>query len=216
MGSIGTRHKALRIAAGAAPILGALWLSLLAPLLARGILAYAHNVVALVVWVVLFRTRPSRAMLPIALVVAGAVMLAGGYTVSWTCLNGAWADRFVNEALDVMPQLSQRLALSVGLSYVFLQAVHYSTWLTWIPQEELRAAGTLTFRMSWRSAQRDFGKVGLVLIAVAALVVVFASFADVHRTRGWYLSIVTFHAYLEIACLAFLVGRSPQVPGAAA
>jgi hypothetical protein len=50
---------------------------------------------------------------------------------------------------------------------------------------------------------------------MAALLVLVASLVDVHRTRGWYLSIVSFHAYLEIACLAFLAGRaSRQMPEA--
>lgn len=168
-----------------------------------------------IVWLALFRSRAWRAWLPFALVVAGTLVLIGGTTLPWTRLEGPWAERLVSEALDAMPHLPQRFALSIGLSYVFLQAVHYSIWLSWIPQKELRTAGTLTFRMSLRSARRDFGRLGLALIGMAALLVLVASLVDVHRTRGWYLSIVSFHAYLEIACLAFLAGRSSwQVPEA--
>jgi hypothetical protein len=64
--------------------------------------------------------------------------------------------------------------------------------------------------MSLRAARRDFGRLGLAVMAMAALLVLVGSLVDVHRARGWYMSIVSFHAYLEIACLAFLAGRSSQ------
>ena len=114
--------------------------------------------VALVIWIALFRARSilcARARRPGAL---GTLALACGHTLLGPISRDLAAERLVGEALDAMPRLPQRLALSVGLSYVFLQAIHYSTWLTLIPQEQVRAGATLTFRMSLRSARRDFGR----------------------------------------------------------
>jgi hypothetical protein len=173
------------------------------PGLARALFAYGHNLVALVVWVVLFRRRKIAAAWPLALVAVGTTLLAVGATSPWLREDGPWTARLLEEA-RFMTGLAPRSALLVALTYVFLQAVHYSIWLTWIPRETVRPDASLTFRMSARSALRDFRWWGLAAIALAAAAVVAASFVSVHRTRAVYLSVATFHGYLELACLSFL------------
>ena len=143
---------------------------------ARLVLAYGHNVMALIIWFFLFRGNQARAALPLALVAAGAFGVAR----------------------QGVP----------GHVQLFLQAVHYSVWLAWIPQEELGGNATLTFGMSARAARRDFGAIGMALIAVATLAMIAASTLGAHRAREAYLFLAGFHAYLEIACLAFFFGRA--------
>jgi hypothetical protein len=177
------------------------------PHLARGLLAYAHNLVGVAIWVVLFRRRKGSALLPLLLVGACVSFLMGGAMLYSRAPGGPWIARLLEEARLVAPGLSERATIALALGYVFLQAVHYSVWLSWIPQEAVGRDATLTFAMSIRSARRDFGAVGLWAIAFIATAVMALSMVSPHRTRGVYLSLVTFHAYLELASLAFLVGR---------
>jgi hypothetical protein len=197
-----------RRAGAAVLVLGAALMgAVMYPLQARALLAYGHNLVALVIWLVLFRARKSYAWSPVILAVAVSTVMISGTTVPWLRLDGPWALTFVDEALSVARRMPERTALGLGVSFVFLQALHYAAWMSWIPQEDTKAAGSPTFRMSVRSARKDFGSVGLSLVVILALAVVAMSIVAVHRTRAVYLSLATFHGYLEIASLAFLLTR---------
>ena len=171
---------------------------------ARALLAYGHNLVAPIIWLAFFRGRKAPAAVPILLLAAVVVVLLSGITVPLLRLDGPWVAALVREARSAAPMVTPPTALAIGLSYVFLQAVHYSIWLVWIPQETMRGNASLTFHMSLRAARRDFGAWGLALIAAALLAMIVASSVAVHRTRHFYLSVATFHAYLELACLAYL------------
>ncbi|HEU4412251.1 MAG TPA: hypothetical protein VFS43_43820 [Polyangiaceae bacterium] len=193
-------------------------LALLAPVLAAGVaawrapgpaalvFAYAHNVVALILWVALFRRRRAFALPALALAAGGAALFASG-ALSAAASGGPWGARLFDDACRALPDASAPTAFGAALSYVFLQAIHYSVWLAWVPQDDVRGEGTLSFRMSARSLARDFGAPGLALVAALALAVAGASLASPHRTRNLYLSLATFHGYLELASLAFFVAR---------
>ena len=103
--------------------------------------------------------------------------------------------------------MPQRTALALGVLYVMLQSIHYTVWLALIPQDDARAQGTLSFRMSLRALGRDFPAPWLAAVVVLAVAVLAASAVDVHRTRQLYLSLATFHGYLELAAATFLVVR---------
>jgi hypothetical protein len=191
-----------------APVAAALALALAQPSLARLVFAHAHNVITIALWVWLFRRRPRFAIPAIALIAIAAVTLASGAALPWTHLRGPWLDRVVMDTLTSLPQsVPQPIAVGIALSYVFLQQVHYAVWLAWIPQEDLPVEGTLSFRMSVRSIVRDLGGIGTAVTALAAVMVLGASLVDVHRTRAIYLSLATFHGYVEVALLAFFVAR---------
>jgi hypothetical protein len=169
--------------------------------------AYAHNLVALVLWVALFRRRRAFAWPALALALGGAAALASGAAAPPGGPAGPWGARLAADAAAALPSAPAAVALGVALSFVFLQALHYSVWLAWVPQEDLRGEGTLSFRMSLRSLARDFGPVALAVVAALCLLVAGASLVAPHRTRHVYLSLAAFHAHLELASLAFLLAR---------
>lgn len=170
-------------------------------------LTHGHNVIAIVLWLLLFRRRPAAVWFPVLLVACAAVWLvSGAATPVIASVGGATAlgVDMTEVSRWLAPGLAPGAALAVTFTYVFLQAIHYSVWLGWIPQEDVRAEGTLTFRMSARSLLADFGLLGLLALAGAcALVIGFAAF-DLVRTRDVYLSLAAFHGYLELAMLAYL------------
>jgi hypothetical protein len=213
-GAWNTRSTAsLRRASQIAPVI--LLLAVLAlshPAAARGLFAYVHNLVAPVIWLLLFRRRKMGALVPLAVIAFGLAAITAGLTLPLLHADNPWTSRLLAESENATRGAAPATSMIVGLSYTFLQAVHYSIWLTWIPAEEIRGDRTLTFRMSARSARRDFGPLGMALIAVMALLVVGASFVAIHRTRALYLSLATFHGYLELACLAFAWTRGTAFP----
>jgi hypothetical protein len=176
------------------------------PSMARLVFAHAHNLVAVLLWVALFRRSARLAFLPLTVLIAAAAVLTSGATLPLTERLGG--DHALGLSLSsiatwLAPGLGASLASGVVVSFVFLQGVHYGVWLGWIPQEDVGGEGTLSFRMSIRSAFRDFGRSGLVLVALGVALVAAFALRDLHRTRDVYLSLATFHGYLELAALAF-------------
>jgi hypothetical protein len=172
------------------------------------VFAYAHNLIALVVWVALFRGRRLVALPAIAGALAIAALFASGTLVPWTHWQGPWTDRVIIESMaQVGAGVAPQMAVGIGLSYVFLQAIHYAVWIAWIPQDDLRARGTATFRMTARALRRELGDVGVAMILVAAAVVIVASLLRTHPTRAVYLSVAAFHGWLELAALGFFAAR---------
>jgi hypothetical protein len=178
------------------------------PHLARLVFAHAHNVIAIALWLTLFRARRRFALPALTLLVACATLLLTGVALPWVHLTGPGAARLVDESVFAWPAwMPQRTALALGVLYVMLQAIHYTVWLAFIPQDDTRAEGTLSFRMSLRALARDFPTPWLGVIVVLAAAILGASFLDAHRTRQLYLSLATFHGYLELAAASFLIVR---------
>lgn len=194
------------------------------PKLARYVFLHAHNLIAILAWATLFRAHKRWLLLPATLIASTAVLLASGAFFRQT-LASPFAASFHLHVFTVTdwlaPFADPRLAIGVTTSYLFLQSVHYSAWLSWIPQQEQPKRGTPTFRMSVRSLFSDLGTAGVATVSVAALAVWFGACLNLHRTRGLYLSLATFHGYLELALLAYFWVRgareadlASQAPGA--
>jgi hypothetical protein len=193
---------------GLAALLGALALS--DPARARLVFAQAHNVVALLLWLLLFRRNRRAIALPLALVAFGAALLASGQLWGLTVRHGQTSafGLHVLAASDwIAPGLRAEHAVGLTCAFVFLQSVHYAVWLVFVPQDDPRFEATPSFRASLRGLLRDFGGWWLGAIAVAAVVVVGLSFVDAVRTRHLYLSLAFFHGYLEVVLLGYFWAR---------
>ncbi len=180
------------------------------PWTARLMLAQAHNVIGIGLWVWLYRRRSLAALIPIGLAAGCALLLASGATLGWTLRADAltaWSIDLWHVARAFAPRTPATAAMAQLLVFVFLQAVHYAAWLVWIPQEELPCKGTFTFRMTGRALLRDFGASGLVVIAaLSAALAAFALF-DLRQAAATYMALAAFHAYLELAMVGYLMGR---------
>jgi hypothetical protein len=211
----------------AAPLFGVLtFAALRSPVMARFVFAHAHNLVAVGIWVALFRRAARRrdradvaAIAALVSIAAATAVLLAGVTLGWTYSYGAWWSFGLGLGelpRWVAPGLPPALGLGLTSSYIFLQSIHYSALLGWIPQDDVRAEGTLTFRMSARSLVKDFGAAGLAVIGIAMAVVLAGALANARRARDLYVSLAVFHAYLELAMLGFFVVRGRGLGGAAA
>ncbi len=199
------------------------------PVLVQQIFVHAHNLVGVGVWVVLFRSAARRrtirasdtgsvdlaVLVPLAALAAATALLLSAATLPWTFHHGAprsFGLDFGTLPRWLAPGLPPVLGAGIASAYVFLQSIHYSALLVWIPQDDVRGEGTLTFRMSARSLLKDFGAPGLTLIVVLMLVVLAFAFANAQRTRDMYISLAMFHGYLELAMIGYLAvrGSSPR------
>jgi hypothetical protein len=199
-----------RVALALPIVLGFFVAALKSPYLVVIIFTHVHNLVALALWVMFFRSRKKAAILPLAVIFGATALLLSGRTYGLTEQYG------IPEALGLHvlvatdwfgPGLAFGPALGLTMAFTFLQSVHYSTWLLVIPQEDVKSQGSLTFRMSIRTLFKDLGRPGVIAIAITVVTVLVAALFNVHGTRRLYLSLAMFHGYLELAMLAYFFAR---------
>jgi hypothetical protein len=168
--------------------------------------AHAHNVLAIVLWALVFRKERRGALaLTAGLAIATLVLLAS--PLAWLGFKHGLQQALGLHAFGAAQQLAPfaqgaPLALGVVASFAFLQSVHYAVWLHAIPQEATPSEGTLSFRMSYRALRGDLGAWGLALAALLVALVPLLGLLAPLRTQATYLSLASFHAYLELAALS--------------
>lgn len=180
------------------------------------VLIHVHNVIALVAWLWLFRTRVRSVLLPLAVLTVAAALLVSGALVPTALRLGVWRALGTNllVAADVLaPGVPGLLGVGLALSFIFMQSVHYLVWLVLIPSDERAAGGSVSFRRTFRDVMGDLGAFGAAAAAAAwAIVLGFGTMAP-FATRNTYLAIASFHVWLELAVLVvFAVGARVRIP----
>lgn len=191
--------------------LGAIW-----PQAFRLALSHAHNLVALALWAFAM-TRGRRSALTLGLGIASLAALLLATPLAWFGFHAGLRECFGLHTLAAADNLAPgvrgaQLAVGVVASFAFLQSVHYAVWLHAVPQEQTRGNATLTFRMSARQLRQDLGAWGLAAAALLCLGLPLAALlGSPLAVKDWYLSLSSFHAYLELAAGAvfFVSGRKP-------
>jgi hypothetical protein len=211
-GARAPRPRALLATLVALLLLGA---ALVWPRQSRLLLGHGHNVVALVLWAAFYRRGKAGAVWVVGLVLALAALLVLS-PLAWLGFQHGAQSVFGLHSLAAADTLAPgihgaRLALGVVASFAFLQAVHYAVWLHAIPQDATRGDATLSFRMSWRSLGSDLGRWALPAVAGLVLLVPLAGIVAPLATKSLYLSLSSFHGYLELAAAAlfFVRGSGP-------
>jgi hypothetical protein len=154
--------------------------------------AFAHNVVAIVAWLVVKRPSRRHAVDVIVMLVAAvAVLIAVGPAIASATGGDASPWLTIDKAASVMfGGLPLPTARALMIAFAFLQAVHYAVWLDWIP----------------RDAPRMPTRPWLVVVA-GTLVVIAAALVNPVWARTTYLALATFHIYLELVILGARLAR---------
>jgi hypothetical protein len=116
-----------------------------------------------------------------------------------------WGMHLFEAAEQLAPSIASDFGVSLTLCFAFLQSVHYAIWLFAIPQDDARAEGSPNFRMKARALVHDFGRTGCWILAALVCVMAFASVISPIRARFTYLTLASFHAWLELAVLVFFL-----------
>jgi hypothetical protein len=186
-----------------------------APASFRIALLHGHNLIAVAVWALLFRRGGRLGWLPVAVVLVGAALLASGALLRVTLQHGALsvAGLHLFAAADWLgPGLSDGAALAVATSFAFLQSVHYAIWLVGVPSGDRPGEGGRSWRAAGRELVRDLTVPGLAIVVALALLVAAAGIAHAGPTRRLFLSLATFHGWLELAAIAYLFARGEARP----
>ena len=214
-GPSGSRRWTMRgwMAVAAALLVGTF--AIAAPRLWQLLLLHGHNLIAVALWLLLFRRGWRLALVPVALVVGGAALLASGALLDVTIRHGflSVAGLHLFAAADwLAPGLSDTRAVALAATFAFLQSVHYGIWLFAIPAGDRAGDGSRTWRAGFRALAHDLTPAGLCTVAALALLVAGMGLLFAAGTRRLFLSLGTFHAWLELAVLAFVVarGRPPR------
>ena len=181
-----------------------------APRTFRMVLLHGHNLLAIGIWLVVFGRQWRLTWLPVAIVLGGAAALAGGVAVGTTVQHGALSvfGLHVFAAADwLAPGLDGAGALAITTSFAFLQSIHYAVWLIAIPAADRPGDGGRAWRTAWRDLRRDLRPAGVWLVVGLALLVAVAGVVSMAPTRRLFLSLATFHGWLELAVLAYLLAR---------
>jgi hypothetical protein len=188
--------------------------ALRAPHLFRLALLHGHNLVALILWLALFR-RGRLAFVPVAIALVGGVALASGALVGVTLRHGVLsiAGLHLFAAADwLAPGFPDVQAIAAATTFAFLQSVHYAIWLVAIPAGDRPGEGGRSWRIAFRDLVRDLTPVGVFTVAVLAILVAGSGLVHPASTRRLVLSLATFHVWLELAVLAYFLARGPARP----
>ena len=183
-----------------------------APQTFRVALLHGHNLVAIGIWLIVFRRWWRLTWLPVTIALAGAAALASGAAVAITVQRGALSvfGLHLFAAADwLAPGMPDARAVAVTTSFAFLQSIHYAIWLVAIPAADRPGDGGRALRTAWRGLCRDLRPAGVWLVGGLALFVAIAGVMNMEPTRRLFLSLATFHAWLELAVLAYLLARGP-------
>lgn len=178
----------------------------LAPSTVRLVMAHAHNAVAVAIWALAFCQARGRALAAVT-ALGGAVVVLLTTPLAWLGFQHgvvqSWGLHSFLAAEQLAPFVRDTpLALGVVATFAFLQSVHYAVWLHAIPQEATRGEGTLSFRMSCRALKSELGRWGAALAVLVVVAVPLSGLVAPLRTQAIYLSLATFHGYLELGALS--------------
>lgn len=169
------------------------------------VLAHAHNLIAVLLWL-LWRPRVRLLhLLPLALFLGSLSALMSGAlqpalaALSWRGPEDLGLD---GHLYALAPDLPETWGLRLVLCFCFAQGVHYSMWLRLIPEEDRERPTPRTFRASLHALHADLGTWLLLLALFVSVGLVAWALRDLVEARNGYFRLATFHGYLELCALA--------------
>lgn len=179
-------------------VAGSLWIAAVAsPTIATYVLLHGHNVVAIgIAGAILVRGRAGFTLIAGA-AVGASLILAGAFDPLAVALPSQISTYVLPDDIAWSPLACAR----ISLAFVFLQGLHYVTWLRLVPEAQRARAGMRGFVSGLRALEADFSRVGVVCLAVLATSLIAIGAFDDLWARAIYLSLASFHAFLELAFL---------------
>lgn len=188
------------------------------------VIAHAHNVIAVVLFVLWTRSRTktrrslldgrtrvawaARWAIPTAFAVGLGVIALGWFDHGAARLRGSSlldGEELIATLAPADVIASSTIASRLVLAFAFAQSVHYAVWVRLVPEQDRERPGMRSFASSYRALAKDLGR---PLVVVAALVMVgfavWAMFA-LANARDGYLRLAVFHGPLELGAAVLLI-----------
>jgi hypothetical protein len=187
-------------------------LALSYPWLARLMLAQAHNWIALGIAAFLVRRRAAAGWLPLVLIVVGVLLIASGACDTWLVLasSGSVGRTALGEVAAVVapPGTAPVVVLRWVALFAFAQAVHYSAWLSIVPDAERESERPVSFRRSFELLRADFGELGARGVVLATIALPVSACFALDAARRAYVGMAIFHGFVELAWLLVLLSST--------
>ena len=165
------------------------------------VLLHAHNVVAVLLFSLVFGPGRARWMVPLIVAIIVAAV-AGGLIDPWlhrVSLDNLAGYVLPTHALETWAPIT---CARIAVLFIFLQSVHYTIWLRLLPEQARPRNAMRSFGASLRALQQDFGRLLVGAFALLGCGLLLWGWHDVFAARQGYLRLANFHAYLELAFLA--------------
>ena len=187
-------------------------LALSYPWLARLVLAQTHNWIALGIAAFLVGRRAAAGWLPLVLIVVGVLLIASGACDTWLVLasSGSVGRTALREVAAVVapPGAAPIIALRWVALFAFAQAVHYSAWLSLVPDAERENERPVSFRRSFELLRADFGELGARGVVLATIALPVSACFALTAARRAYVGVAIFHGFVELAWLLVLLSST--------
>jgi hypothetical protein len=177
-------------------------------------MAHAHNLIALVLWVALFRradeqSRAGRARWAIVIALFAVCSLLFFVLPILPESSARFGVDMDHQALIFSPLPHHAFGAQLVMLFAFAQSVHYAIWLRVIPEEARSRQGVRSFASSLQALRQDLGTFVLVGFVLLALFFVAWALHDLWAARVGYLNLAITHGYLEVAILALVLLERP-------
>lgn len=180
---------------------------------------HLHNFIAFGLWLYWSKGEgPWSRYIGVVVLYLGCIALIGfgvweSAAASLGAYNSPQSGLYFHELVkQLAPGLSPTLGFRLVLIFAFAQAIHYVVWLRLVPgnQHFYPRPRPSTFRENFERLGNDFGKIGLFLCIAGCILIPFFALFDAIGTRTFYLSLVLFHGWLELAVIANLLVRQKK------
>ena len=180
----------------------------LRPTLCAVLLAHAHNLIAVGIWIAFLRrgkvSRAARFSLGALYLALLAALLLFAIPQWLTVPVAGFGLEGLRDSLA--PGLAHEVGDRLVLSFAYAQLMHYSVWVFLLPACAWGVRRNTRVRERFDNLQRSFGVGGLALVAVVLLTLPLLGLFDPVGARSAYLTFVLFHGWLEIALITYWLG----------
>lgn len=170
------------------------------------LLCQGHNWVALGIGAWFLRGKMRAGWLPTALLLGGVAAIALGGCDAWLerAAEGQWGRTALREAWHyAAPRGAPHVVvLRCAALFAFAQAVHYSMWLSLVPDAERSSERPVSFRRSFQLLCADLGSAGARLAILGSLALPVLACCAPDLARHSYVGLAVFHGFLELSWLA--------------
>lgn len=162
------------------------------------VLAHAHNLVAIALWLAWSPRRNTAMGVTASYIGAALFVIFFPFETATVAKIGDFES--ARMARELAPGLSQPFAEVLLRTFAFAQMVHYGIWSWNLPGH------------SSRSMWQDLGRPGLWLCVLACILVPLLGLLAPTLTRSTYLQLAIAHGWFELAVLTYLVARGSLTP----
>ena len=182
------------------------------------VLAHAHNLVAVGLWLLLGTTLGEAGLsngrrLPLIGFGLGFAAIVCGWLDPWLALGSSvpGGPSLRTHVRTLAPGLDPVWATRWVVAFAYAQSVHYGLWLRVIPEEARDRPSSRSWKASLRALRADLGDRSMALAVLLGLGLAVWGLFDLSGARDGYLRLALFHGPLELAVLAWTASEGRAV-----